>query len=81
MILDVYRGRKTTTTQQQIDLDLFCGKVKFCPLVFCMEKVEKCIFLLLMCSLIFKCIQIQPLWNSRGQGHLVNLDNGDLGQR
>ena len=41
-----------------------------------MEKSEKMTFLLLLFSLIWKCIQMQPFKNSIGQGHLVTLAKG-----
>ena len=34
--------------------------------------------LLMLCPLILKCIHIQPLWNSRGQGHWVTFAKGHL---
>ena len=40
-----------------------------------MEKLKKCMFVLLLSSSVGNCIQIQPLWISRGQGHLVTLAN------
>ena len=43
-----------------------------------MEKIKKMYFWLLLCSLIQKFINIQPLWNSRGQGHLVILACGHI---
>ena len=61
-----------------VNLGLIYGKVKFGPIGFWLEKVEKVHFLVAIVLFDTVGFQIQPLWNSRGQGLLVTLARGHM---
>ena len=56
----------------------YIARLNFVPEAFDWKKLKKCTFLVAIVLLVQSCIQIQPLWNSGGQGHLVTLARGHM---